>query len=127
MQEVGGSSPLAPTKAMFLRERQFPLSAADKAMSLVFLHSVVSTAYYWVQRAEKRLAARRMSAGLAIANSSECNTADDRLSTRPKGVPQIAQCCVAATRNMLNIPAWLRLALDNLRDSETDNIRLTRH
>ncbi len=28
---------------------------------------------------------------------------------------------------MLNIPAWLRLALDNLRDSETDNIRLTRH
>ncbi len=59
--------------------------------------SVGSTVYCQSQRVEKRLAARRMSAGLVIANSSEWNAADDRFSARPKGAPQIAQCCVAAT------------------------------
>jgi hypothetical protein len=60
--------------------------------------SVVSSSHCQSQRAEKRLAARRMSAGLSVANSSECNVADDCLSTRPEGVPQIAQCGVAAIK-----------------------------
>ncbi len=42
-----------------------------------------------MQRTEKRPAARRAPAGLAVANSSECNNAEGRLSARPKGAHPI--------------------------------------
>ena len=38
-----------------------------------------------MQQAEKRLAARRTTEGLALANSKEDNEADERLSTCPQG------------------------------------------
>jgi len=49
-----------------------------------------------MQRVEKRLAARRATAVLAIANSREHNNADGRFSARPKGAHPISQCGVAA-------------------------------
>lgn len=58
---------------------------------------VVSTVNCRSQRVEKRAYARHTSAGLAVDNSSECNTADGRFSIRPKGAIQTAQYCVAAT------------------------------
>ena len=48
-----------------------------------------------MQPVRKRLAARRATAGLAVANSREYNNADDRFLTGPKGAPQIGQCRVA--------------------------------
>jgi hypothetical protein len=85
-----------------------------------------------MQPAGKRLAARRASEELAIANSSECNNADDRFPTGPKGAPQIGQCGVAyrdigqgreQERKLCSpckgpaIPCGLRLALANLGSS----------
>jgi hypothetical protein len=48
-----------------------------------------------MQPFRKRLAARRATAGLAVANSREHNNADDRFLNGPKGAPQIGQCRVA--------------------------------
>ena len=48
-----------------------------------------------MQPFRKRLAARRATAGLAIANSREHNNADSRFLAGPKGAPQIGQCHVA--------------------------------
>ena len=48
-----------------------------------------------MQPVRKRLAARRATAGLAVANSREHNNADDRFLAGPKGAPQIGQCRVA--------------------------------
>ena len=48
-----------------------------------------------MQPVRKRLAARRATAGLAVANSREHNNADNRFLGGPKGAPQIDQCCVA--------------------------------
>ena len=48
-----------------------------------------------MQRTEKRPAARRATAGLAVANSRERNNTDGRLSVRPKGTHPIGQSCVA--------------------------------
>jgi hypothetical protein len=48
-----------------------------------------------LQQVEKRLDARRATAGLALANARERNNADGRLSACPKGVPPIRQCGVA--------------------------------
>jgi len=48
-----------------------------------------------MQRTEKRSAARRATAGLAVANSRERNNGDVRLSARPKGVHRIGQFGVA--------------------------------
>jgi len=48
-----------------------------------------------MQPFRKRLAARRATAGLAVANSREHNNADDRFLSGPKGAPQIGQCRVA--------------------------------
>ncbi len=51
--------------------------------------------YLRKQPVRKRLAARRATAGLAVANSRERNNADDRFLAGPKGAPQIGQCRVA--------------------------------
>ncbi len=48
-----------------------------------------------MQPVRKRLAARRATAELAVANSREHNTADNRFLAGPKGLPQIGQCRVA--------------------------------
>jgi len=48
--------------------------------------------YLKMQPVRKQLAARRATAGLAVANSREYNNADDCFLTGPKGVPQIGQC-----------------------------------
>ena len=48
-----------------------------------------------MQPFRKRLAARRATAGLAVANSRERNNADDRFLTGPEGAPQIGQFRVA--------------------------------
>jgi len=48
-----------------------------------------------MQPVRKRLAARRATAGLAVANSRERNNADDRFLAGPKGTPQIGQRRVA--------------------------------
>ena len=48
-----------------------------------------------MQPVRKRLAARRATAGLAVANSREHNNADSRFLDGPKGAPQIGQCRVA--------------------------------
>ena len=47
------------------------------------------------QQEDKRPDARRANAGLALANASERNKADDRLSSCPKGAAQIRQYGVA--------------------------------
>jgi len=71
-----------------------------------------------VQPVGKRLAARRASAGLAIANSSECNNADDRFPAGLKGVTHIDQCGVAALGKGTTFPCGLRLALADVGSSE---------
>ena len=48
-----------------------------------------------MQPFRKRLAARRATAGLAVASSREHNNADGCFLTGPKGAPQIDQCRVA--------------------------------
>ncbi len=48
-----------------------------------------------MQRAEKRPAARRATAGLAVASSRGRNNAEGRLSARPKGAHPIGPCSVA--------------------------------
>ena len=48
-----------------------------------------------MQPVKKRLAARRATAGLTVANSREHNNADDRFLAGPEGAPQIDQCRVA--------------------------------
>jgi len=58
----------------------------------------ISTPFHLIlrfQQDDKRPDARRASAGLAIAHSRECNNADGRLSSCPKGAVQIRQCGVA--------------------------------
>jgi hypothetical protein len=45
-----------------------------------------------MQPFRKRLAARRATAGLAVAKSREHNNADDRFLAGPEGAPQIGQC-----------------------------------
>ena len=51
--------------------------------------------YLRIQPVRKRLAVRRATAGLAVANSREHNKADSRFLAGPKGAPQIGQCSVA--------------------------------
>jgi hypothetical protein len=51
--------------------------------------------YLRVQPVRKRLAVRRATAGLAVANLREHNNADDGFLAGPQGVPQIGQCRVA--------------------------------
>ena len=51
--------------------------------------------YLRMQPVRKRLAARRATAGLAVANSREHNNVDDRFLAGPEGAPQIGQCRVA--------------------------------
>jgi len=48
-----------------------------------------------MQLVRKRLAARRATAGLAVAHSREHNNADNRFLAGPEGTPQIGQCRVA--------------------------------
>ena len=88
--------------------------------------SVASTVYCQSQRVVKRLAARRMSVGLVIANSSECNAADDRFTARPKGVksPNAALQPLAICPILLRVCA---LPWTISWGSEIDNTRLTRH
>ena len=57
------------------------------------------------QHDERRLAARRASAGLAVVNSSERNTADSRLSSCPAGAQHTLHCGVAALAKGLPLPA----------------------
>jgi len=49
-----------------------------------------------MQPVRKLSAARRATAGLAVANSREHNNADGCFLAGPKGAPQIGQCRVAA-------------------------------
>ncbi len=72
-----------------------------------------------MQPFRKRLAARRATAGLAVANSREHNNADDRFLAGPKGAPQIVQCGVAVLVKDHAIPCGLRLALADLGRSES--------
>ncbi|MCU7804432.1 MAG: hypothetical protein KZQ92_23010 [Candidatus Thiodiazotropha sp. (ex Lucinoma borealis)] len=58
-----------------------------------------------MQPVRKRLAARRASAGLAVANSREHNNADGRFLAGPKGVPHIIQCGVAVLEKGMPFPA----------------------
>ncbi len=48
-----------------------------------------------MQPVRKQSAARRATAGLAVASSREHNNADSRFLAGPKGAPQIDQCRVA--------------------------------
>ena len=60
--------------------------------------SCTSTPFHLIlrfQQDDKRPDARHASAGLALANASERNNADGRLSSCPKGAVQIRQCGVA--------------------------------
>jgi len=61
--------------------------------------------YLRIQPVRKRLAARRATAGLAIAISREHNKADDRFLAGPKGAPQIVQCGVAVLVKDMPFPA----------------------
>jgi hypothetical protein len=74
------------------------------------------------QQDEKRSDARRASAGLALANASERNAADDRLSSCPEGAAQIRQCGVAVLGKGRAIAFGLRLALTYLGGSEIRKI-----
>ena len=51
--------------------------------------------YLRIQPVRKPSAARRVTTGLAVANSREHNNADDCFLAGPKGAPQIGQCRVA--------------------------------
>ncbi len=82
-----------------------------------------------MQPVRKRLAARRATAGLAVANSRERNNADDRFLAGPKGAFKIGQCGVAvlvkgharagpaSAASAVGLPCGLRLALANLERS----------
>ena len=61
--------------------------------------------YLRMQPVRKQLAARRATAGLAVANSKERNNADDCFLTGPQGVPQIDQFCVAVLVKGMPFPA----------------------
>jgi hypothetical protein len=94
-------------------------------------HSMI---YTGMQPARKQLAARRATAGLALANSREYNNADDCFLTGPKGAPQISQCRVAYSAYFWcspckghAIPRGLRLALANLRSSASRDISLNEY
>ena len=83
--------------------------------------STPSMIYLRMQPVRKRLAARRATAGLAVANSREHNNSDDRFLAGPEGAPQIDQCASpkAPTVGAVlvkghAIPCGLRLALANL-------------
>jgi len=80
-----------------------------------------------MQRAEKRPAARRTTAGLAVANSRERNDAEGRLSARPKGVHPIGQCGVAALGKDWAIAGGPRLALANWVGSASVDITLNEY
>ena len=58
-----------------------------------------------MQPVRKRLADRRATAGLAVANSREHNNADDLFLTGPEGVTQIDQCRVAVLGKGMPFPA----------------------
>jgi len=58
-----------------------------------------------MQPVRKLSAARRATAGLAVANSREHNNADGCFLTGPKGAPQIGQCRVAALEKGMPGPA----------------------
>ena len=68
-------------------------------------NSTPSMRYLRVQPVRKRLAARRATAGLAVANSREHNNADSRFLAGPKGAPQIGQCRVAVLVKGMPFPA----------------------
>ncbi len=73
--------------------------------------------YLRMQPVRKRLAARRATAGLAVANSKEHNNVEglphersecfgySRFLAGPKGAPQIGQCRVAALVKGMPFPA----------------------
>ena len=65
--------------------------------------------YLRKQPVRMRSAARRTTAGLAVANSKEYNNADDRILAGPKGAPQISQCRVAALEKGMPFPAGCAL------------------
>jgi hypothetical protein len=87
--------------------------------------------YIGNQPVRKQLAARRATAGLAVANSREHNTADGCFLAGPKGAPQIGQCRVAvlvkgyaragpaSAASAVGLPCGLRLALADLGRSES--------
>jgi hypothetical protein len=82
--------------------------------------------YLRLQPVRKRLAVRRATEGLAVANSKEHNNAEglphersecfgySRFLAGPKGAPQIGQCRVAVLVKGYTIHCGLRLALSNL-------------
>ncbi len=82
--------------------------------SFLIVTSTPSMRYLRMQPVRIRLAARRATAGLAVANSREHNDADNRILAGPKGVPQIGQCRVAVLCKGHAIPFGLRLALADL-------------
>jgi len=61
--------------------------------------------YLRIQPVRKQSAARRATAGLAIANSKEHNNADDYFLAGPKGESQIGQGRVAALEKGIPFPA----------------------
>ena len=61
--------------------------------------------YLRMQPVRKQLAARRATAGLAVANSREHNNAGGCFLAGPKGVPQIGQCRVAVLVKGMPFPA----------------------
>ncbi len=77
-----------------------------------------------MQRTEKRPAARRATAGLAMANSRKRNDAEGRLSARPMGVHPIGQCGVTALGKDWAIAGGRRLALADWVGSAPVNITL---
>jgi len=54
-----------------------------------------------MQPVRKQLAARRATAGLAVANSKEYNNADDCFLAGPEGAPQIGHNAASLTRLLL--------------------------
>ncbi len=93
----------------------------------MFNFSVVSTINCWSQRDKKWSYARRATAGLLliIQRSATQQMIAYRLARREslKQPNAVLQSLEIGT----TIPAGLRLALNCLNDSETDNLRLTRH
>jgi ferredoxin len=86
--------------------------------------STPTTLYGRVQQDEKRLAARRRNATLAVDNASDCNAADDCLSSCPTGAAQLRHCGVAVLGKDSAIPCGLRLTLTQLGGSEPVNTKL---
>jgi len=80
-----------------------------------------------IQRAVKRLTARRASQAMADPLAKRRNNADERFTAHPKGVTQMIRSCVADLEKGAAIPCGLRLDPNHLGGSASVIITWTEY